>query len=122
MNLPISNAQKWHNFEDYLKFYNLQDVYPTALALINQFTVFIKNFGTNPMQSLSLPSYAKNVMYNLYNTDSPNIFTFHDPEVAKLFRKHIVGGLCNLYMRFATTQNDDDAPFAAKYNTNGRNS
>ena len=121
-NLELGNPKKWHNFEDYLKFYNLQDVHPTAQAMINQFKVFIKNFGTNPMQSLSLPSYAKNVMYDLYNKDSPSTFTFSDPEVAKLFRQHIVGGLCNLYKRNATTVTNSNVPRAARFSIKGRNS
>jgi len=40
MSLPEADPEKWRNFEDYLKFYNLSDVGPTAVALQRQFDIF----------------------------------------------------------------------------------
>jgi len=40
MALPEEHPEKWRNFEDYLKFYNLSDVGPTSLALMRQFDIF----------------------------------------------------------------------------------
>ena len=119
MNLPASDPKKWYSFEQYLEYYNLSDVKPTCFALLKQFETYFENFGTYPMSSLGLPSYAKNVMYDMYNEKSPSIFTFSEKEACNTFRNQTIGGLTSVYKRHVTLM-DEDAPFAAKYNKEGK--
>ena len=60
-------------------------------------------------------------MYQLYNKDSPSIFTFLQSfeHVVKMFRKNTLGGICNVYHRHLTTTDDERAAYAAKFNKNG---
>ena len=118
MSLPDSDPEKWNSFEDYLKFYNISDVYPASLALLKQFATYLENFGSYPMSCLGLPSYAKQCMFDLYNHESPNIFTFSDKEATNLFRQQIIGGLTAVYKRHITLT-DEAAPSPAKYSRSG---
>ncbi len=119
--LSETHPEKWNSFEDYLKYYNISDVYPASCALINQFKTFENNFGLTPMQSLGLPSYAKKVMFSLYDRSCPNIFSLPktDSNATKFFRENIIGGICNVYKRHVTLL-DEPAAKAAKENINGK--
>ena len=119
MSLPEGHENKWVSFEDFLKFYNLSDVYPTSKALLKQFDTYHENFGTYPMSCLGLPSYARICMYNLYNPESPSVFTFSDKEATNTFRNQIIGGLTAVYKRHVTLM-DEDVPPAAKFNKRGK--
>ena len=119
--LPRGHPQKWENFEDYLKFYNLSDVKPASLALMNQFETYLENFGSYPNHYLGLPSFAKHSMFSLYDESCPNIFTFPDTsDATKVFREGIVGGLTNVYKRHVTLDEDEEAATAAKYSKRGK--
>ena len=118
MSLPDSDPEKWSSFEDYLKFYNISDVYPASLALLKQFSTYLNNFGSYPMPCLGLPSYAKKCMFDLYNPDSSSIFTFPDKENTNLFRFGIIGGLTAVYKRHVTLC-DEDVPDPAKFSKSG---
>jgi len=120
MNLPATDPERWSSFVDYLKFYNLSDVYPTSLALINQFQLFTDNFGLSPYQCLGLPQFAKKSMYKMYDDETPAVFTFSDgSEATRLFREHTIGGLVSVYKRHVTLDPNEQAPKAAKFNKNG---
>ena len=118
MALPENHENKWSSFEDYLKYYNESDVLPTSKALLRQFDTYLDNFGSYPMSCLGLPSFAKECMFNLYNPESPNIFTFCDMETTNLFRNQIIGGLTAVYKRHVTLCDEEAAP-AAKENKEG---
>jgi len=85
-----------------------------------QFQIFRDNFKVEPMVCYGLPSFAQYAMFSLYDRSSPSIFTFPQDfvEIVKLFRKETLGGICNVYMRHATTMDEEAAP-AAKYNNSG---
>ena len=118
--LPISHLEKWYSFEDYLRYYNLSDVYPASCALIKHFETFETNFGISPMQFLGLPSYAKEAMFKFYDEDCPSIFSFpKDSSATQYFRQNIIGGLCNVYKRHVTLLDEDASP-AAKFNSKGK--
>ena len=118
--LPVDNSEKWQSFECYLKYYNLSDVQPVSLAIVNQFTTFVKNFGFSPMQSYGLPSFARIAMYKNYSKTSPNIMTFpSNSDATKIFRQNIIGGLCSVYKRHCTLL-DEPAAFSAKHNKLGK--
>lgn len=118
--LNPSDSEYWENFEDYLKFYNLSDVVPASKALIAQFSTYRKNFGLSPMQFLGLPGYAAAVMFKMYDNTCPSIFTFPDSSSATgVFRKQIIGGLCNVLHRHLTTNDEPDAAYYAMHNMQG---
>ena len=121
MSLPEDHPDKWHSFEDYLKFYNLSDVGPTSLALQRQFEIFEQEFGLCPLQCLGLPQFARHSMYKMYKKDAPAIFTFYkDSDATKIFRKQTIGGLVMVYKRHVTLDPNEEAPRAAKFNKNGK--
>ena len=118
MSLPDSDPEKWSSFEDYLKYYNVSDVYPASLALLKQFSTYLNNFGSYPMPCLGLPTYAKQCMFDLFNPDSSSIFTFPDKENTNLFRFGIIGGLTAVYKRHVTLC-DENVPDPAKFSKSG---
>ena len=85
-----------------------------------QFEILRENFNVEPMVCYGLPSFAQYAMFSLYNRKSPSIFTFPQDfvDTVKLFRKETLGGICNVYMRHATTMDEEAAP-AAKSNNSG---
>ena len=116
---PLNDKFYWPNFEYYLIFYNLMDVQPVSLALLNQFTIFEKNFNLYPMQYFGLPSYSRNIMYELYDKKLPHFFTFSDNNEALAdFRNNIIGGLTNVMLRHVSL-GDESAATAAKVNKHG---
>jgi hypothetical protein len=118
-NLPENDPQYWANFEDYLKFYNISDVYPTSMAMITQFDVFNNSFQMYPLQSYGLPGYSRSIMYKNFNKTSPNFFTFPDrSDATKIFRENIIGGWTAVLKRHVTLY-DEPAALAAKYNKQG---
>ena len=118
-NLPREHLKYWSDFSNYLEFYNLSDVYPTSLAMINQFDVFKSNFGIYPLQSFRLPGFAKNVMYTHYNKECPNFFSFpNKTDASQVFRDHIIGGLTAVLKRHVTLL-DEPAAYNAKFNKQG---
>ena len=115
LNLPSGHPDKWHSFEDYLKYYNQSDVVPASIALLNQFKVYNENFGIYPNSYLGLPSFSKDAMFKLYNEKSPKIFTFHQLETNNLFRESIVGGLTACFKRHVTLDENEQGAYRAKY-------
>ena len=95
---------------------------PASVALLRQFEILRQNFNVEPMVCYGLPSFAQLAMFELYDKTSPSIFTFPQnfEHLVKMFREHTIGGICNVYMRHATTA-DEEAAYAAKYNNNGKN-
>ena len=118
--LAPGDPEKWENFEDYLKFYNMSDVKPASQALITQFETYLQNFGSYPNHFLGLPSFAKHVMFSMYDESCPSLFTFPSTSGATtLFREGIIGGLTNVYKRHVTLNEFEEAADAAKYSKRG---
>ena len=119
-NLPSNDPNYWTNFENYLIYYNISDVYPTSLAMIAQFKVFEDSFQMYPLQSFGLPGYARAIMYKNFNKASPNFFTLPDKsDATKIFRENIIGGWTAVLKRHVTLL-DEPAATAAKYNKQGK--
>ena len=99
----------------------MSDVKPASLAMMEQFRILKENFHVTPMVCTSLPSFAQYAMFELYDRSSPSIFTFHQrfEHLVKLFREQTIGGITNVYMRHATTVDEQDAAPAAKFNKSG---
>ena len=120
MILPEGHADKWYDFSDYLKHYNLSDVYPTSIAMMKQFELFENEFDLVSYQCIGLRQFGRKAMYKLYDQDAPAIFTFNEQsDATKIFRKGIVGGLVNVYKRHVTLDESEDVPVAAQFNKNG---
>ena len=118
--LPEDHPEHWKNFENYLEHYNLSDVYPASVGLIKQFKVFENNFKASPMQFLGLPSFALESMFNLYDKNCANIFSFPpNSDGTKIFREQIIGGLVNVMKRHVTLL-DEPASDRAKFNIKGK--
>ena len=121
LHLPSGHPEKWSNFEDYLKHYNLSDVKPASLALIKQFETYEQHFNACPNHFLGLPSFAKYAMFSMYKEDSPYIFTFpKDSDATQIFRSQIIGGLTNVYKRHVTLDESEPAAYRAKYSKRGK--
>ena len=119
-NLPLTHIDHWPNFEAYLRFYNISDVLPSSLAMINQFKIFERNFGLNPIQSFGLPGFSRSIMYSHYDKTSSNFFTFPDcTDATKIFRDNIIGGWTGVTKRHVTLI-DEPAAARAKFNKNGK--
>ena len=90
--------------------------------MMAQFQILRDNFGFEPMVLSGLPAFAQYAMFNLYNTDCASIFTFPQQfqHLVKEFRQNTFGGICNVYMRHATTMDEPQAAYSARYNTSGK--
>ena len=119
--LGNNDPNKLNSMLDYLRWYNLSDVHPTAMALINQFTTFEREFHLSPYQSYSLASYSRDCMFKLFKPNSAEFFSFPRKSVAtELFRQSLVAGLCNVYKRHCSTVPDDpEIAHRAKYSLSG---
>ena len=119
-NLPENDPRHWKSFEDYLRYYNISDVYPASVGMIKQFKKFQENFGRSPMQFLGLPSFASESMFNLYDKSCPNIFSFpKDSPATQIFREQVIGGLVNVFKRHVSLLNEE-IPKGARTNKNGK--
>ena len=119
MALPVDDPKKWNSMIDYLRFYNESDVKPSSFALNIQFGALRQHFGVEPMICYGIPSYAQYAAYALYDRSAASLFSLSDPELVKMFRSQIYGGICNVYQRHVTLL-DEEAPYAAKYNKSGQ--
>ena len=102
-------------------FFLESDVGPASIALLTQFKILRDNFGVEPMVCYGLPAFAQYAMFNLFDPSSASMFTFPQAFVhlVQLFRRNTFGGICNVYMRHATTMDEPDAAYAAKFNKSG---
>ena len=121
MALENGHPEKWNCFMDYLRFYNLSDCQPLSKAMLNSFNLFEKTFGANMFYQYSLAGFAQESLMKLYNQNVPNIFSCPKkyPEITAIFRENIYGGICNVFHRHITLM-EEEAPFAAKFNANGK--
>ena len=115
----MNDPEYWPNFEGYLQFYNISDVYPASLAMITQFNVFESNFKMYPLQSYGLPGFARTIMYKNFDKKCSNFFTLPPgSDATKLFRENIIGGWTAVLKRHVTLY-DEPAAIRAKYNIQG---
>ena len=119
-NLPAGDSNKWHNFSDYLKFYNLLDVAPLVTALTNCFSAFFKHFGIDPVLRLSLPSIAFDAMFGMFDQSMPYVATVaakYDG-VRQIYRENVFGGIVNTPHRDIDLMTDT-SPHNARFAPNG---
>jgi len=119
--LPKGHPDRIVSMYGFLKYYNLQDVQPLAIAIENCFECYHKYFGVNAMTAMSLPSMAQTAMFSNYKSDAPYIYSFPDENqgINKLFRDNVLGGLVNVYRRHVCTYDREGVPEAARYSDNG---
>ena len=67
---------EWVNFVDYLIHYNNRDVDLLTEGVNNYCAMFSREFHTSPLQSMSMPSFASKLSFQLYDKSLTSIFTF----------------------------------------------
>ena len=89
----------------FLRYYNMQDVQPLAIAIANCFSCYNQYFGLNSITAMSLPSLAMTAMFKNYCPESPLIYSFaeQNKDINKLFRANVYGGLVNVFARHVST-------------------
>ena len=119
--LPKSHPEKIYSMAGWLRFYNLLDVEPLALALEKCFRSYSENFDVDPITASSLPALASEAMFKNFHPQSPLFYSIPDEfkEVNELFRSNVIGGLVSTYQRHATTTVDEKLPYRACHNSNG---
>jgi hypothetical protein len=120
--LPKGHPDRITSMLGYLRYYNMQDVVPLAIAIENCFKCYSLYFGVNPMAALSLPSLAQEAMFKNYDLSAPLVFSFSNEfkDLSKLFRDSVYGGLVNVYRTHVTTfDQPPPVPKSARYAHNG---
>ena len=120
--LPRGHPDRICSMYGFLRFYNIQDVQPLAMAIENCFSCYDQYFGINAITAMSLPSLASTAMFNNFDKKSPLIFSFSDAnkEINELFRANVFGGLVNTFRRHVATYDTPvPIPRAARYADNG---
>lgn len=116
-----ADPNRIRSMRGWLRRYNLIDVQPLALAIENCFKSYSEYFSVNPMISQSLPALAQEAMYKNFSKTSPLFYSFPEKfkEVNQLFRRNVIGGLCNVFSRHSSTDLDPNLPFRATHTPDG---
>ena len=124
--LPDKHHMKMRTMKDFLKFYNLIDCTSFVEAISNCFTAFHKHFGIDPALYFSLPSIAYTATWKLFDRQLPYVYTFwskskdskrvqnDSDEIRQLFRRNLVGGLCNIFHRHVDLTENECLPNGEK--------
>ena len=62
----LENDDKWENFLDYLRFYNIQDCKPLSIAMRNSFQLFKQTFNVEMSRQPSIAGFAQTALMKLY--------------------------------------------------------
>ena len=114
LHLPDGHDDKWNNFSDWLKFYNMCDVEPLVTAIVNQFEKFRVYFNIEPIIYMTLPSIASQAMWANFDQQCSHVVSFDrkNSKLNSIFReKGLIGGLVNLFTRHVSC-NDNGLPAA----------
>ena len=119
--LPKGDPDRLCTMLGWLRFYNIQDVVPLAIAIGNCFSSYEKYFKVNPLLSASLPSLAQKATFLNYRKTDPLVFSFSkiNEDIHSIFRNNVLGGVVNVYKRHVSTFDRPDIPFAARHAPNG---
>ena len=95
--LSKHDPNRWYNFADYLKYYNLLDVVPLVTAVSNCFSKFFEHFGIDPALRLSLPSISFDAMFAMFDQSMPYVATVSakNDYIRQLYRGNVFGGIVN---------------------------
>ena len=119
--LPKGDKEKINSMLGWLRYYNVQDVGPLAVAIENCFASYKKYFEVDPLLAVSLPSLAQTATFLNYRKTDPLVFSFSkiNKEVHALFRANVLGGVVNVYHRHVSTFDQPNIPVAARHAPNG---
>ena len=119
--LPKGHPDRICSMLGWLRFYNLQDVSPFAIALENCFASYKMYFDADPLLSLSLPALAQEAMFANYEPNDPLMYSFSkkNQHINDIFRNNVYGGLVNAYKRHIITYDKPGVPQQARYAPNG---
>ena len=101
------NDGSFKSMMDYLKFYNSIDTEILADSFKNYVNSFVSNFNLSPLGFITLPGYAEQVMYSMYNTEQNKPYSFSEKFgfVNKLLRENLAGGLSCVFKRHVEINN-----------------
>ena len=119
--LPKCHPEKIYSMYGWLRYYNITDVGPLAIALTNCFESYRKNFSVRPLLAYSLPSLAMTAMFANFPESTPFVMSphFKTKEVHAKYRDSVYGGLVNVYKRHIVTHDRFPVPFEARHAPNG---
>lgn len=119
--LQSSDPQKINSMVEWLIYYNELDTAPLAKAINNSFENFFKIFGLDPSFCLTLPKFAQQCMFRMFDPSSPFCYSFYrkQSEVRELTRENLTGGLVNVFHRCIDLSGRPDMPRASQFAPNG---
>ena len=111
-----------NSMRDWLAYYNELDTEPLAKAIDNSFKNFFTIFGIDPSFCVSLPKFAQQCMFRLYNSKEPLCYSFSKKESAgrAFFRESLTGSLVNCFHRLIDLSGRPNMPKNAQYAPNGK--
>ena len=97
--LPKDHSEKIYSMYGWLRYYNITDVGPLAVALTNCFESYRQNFQVRPLLAYSLPSLAMTAMFANFPENTPFVMSPHSKtkEVHAKYRDSVYGGLVNVF-------------------------
>ena len=117
--LSDDHPEKMWNMSCWLKNYNIYDVKPFVNAIETCFENYSRNFQCDPAIKASLPGLAFDAMLNMSDKSMPLIYTHGNEEYHSIFKKNIIGGICNVYHKLFAVGQGDQWPEAARIAPNG---
>ena len=102
--------KKLSHMVDYLELYNVIDTVCLTSAFTSYCGAFFREFQVNPLEFLSLPAMAEQIMWHEYSTEVNAPFTFgnDDGHIHQKIKSHILGGLSTCFARHVEIQPKDE--------------
>ena len=100
-NLPDDHPDKMVNMKCWLKYYNMIDVVPLAIAMDTSFKCFHSYFEQDGNCQLSLPGISSLALYRNYDQRCSYIYSFRQKnnDIRTRHRDTLCGGLVNVFHR-----------------------
>ena len=119
--LHDNHPEKMWSMKCWLKYYNELDTAPLAKAINNSFGNFFQIFGIDPGFCVTLPKFAQQCMFRLYDENEPYCYSFFKKqgELRELSRENLTGGLVNVFHRCIDLSGRSNMPHASQFAPNG---
>ena len=120
--LPATHPDHMESMKCWLMYYNELDTAPLAQAIDNSFRNFFKIFGIDPSFCVTLPRFAQQCMFRLYDENEPYCYSFFKKqgELRELSRENLTGGLVNVFHRCVDLSGRPNMPKASQFAPNGK--
>lgn len=117
--LQDDHPDKMKNMSCWLRYYNLIDVRPLVTAFENMVKSYSDYFNCDPHIKASLPGLAFDAVCNMSPKNIPLVYTFSNEEIHRLFKKNVLGGICNVYHKLIVLDQGENWPRNARFAPNG---